>query len=99
MATAKPTVKRPWADHGTKTAPSDGRRDTGYVLNDVPTRAELNALLSELTSLERYVMQTGISDWDSAETYAVNDIVRDATSGLIYKLTTTSGITATRPAL
>jgi hypothetical protein len=99
MATTKPTVQRPWADTGTKTPPNDGRRNTGYVLNDIPTRAEVNALINELTRAERYLMQTGISDWDAAETYVINDQVRDATSGLFYKLTSTSGITATRPGL
>jgi hypothetical protein len=92
MSTTKPTVQRPWADTGTKTPPNDGRRNTGYVLNDIPTRAEINALINELTRAERYLMQAGISEWDAAETYVVGDLVRDPGDGLHYRLMTTAGI-------
>lgn len=100
MATTKPSVQRPWADTGTKTpAPNDSRRNTGYVHNDMPTIPELNALLSELTSLERYVMQVGISDWDAAETYGINNIVRDPTDGELYVCDVAAPVVGTRPGL
>lgn len=93
----KPTVQRPWADTGTKIAPSDGRRNTGYIHNDAPTWQELNALLNELTTLERYVMKVGISTWDAAETYGVGDIVRDTVDGELYVCDIAAPVVGTRP--
>jgi len=99
MPITKPSVQRPWAEGGQRTPiPSDGRRNTGYVLNDIPTRAELNALLFEVTEAYRYLMKVGVSEWDANETYAVGDTVRDPTDLRIYQLRTLTGIvTSTRP--
>ena len=98
MPNAKPAVQRPWAEGGARTpVPNDGRRNTGFIHNDIPTREELNALLFELTEGQRYLMEAGISTWDTAETYAVGDLVRDPLDGLHYRLMTTSGIDLTQP--
>jgi len=92
MPITKPSVQRPWADSGTKTPPSDGRRNTGYVLNDIPTRAELNALLFEVTEAYRYLMKVGVALWDANETYGLNDRVVDPADARVYQLTNLTGL-------
>lgn len=76
MALTKPPVLPPWADAGDKIQPSNAEIQAGWPLSSIPpSRQRFNWLLNFLSNGVRYLSRRGISDWDSTETYDVNDRV------------------------
>jgi hypothetical protein len=80
MAITRPPVLTPWADTGLKTQPSSGQFSSGYATPARPGYRQFNWLFNHAMNGIRYLARRGIADWDSAETYAVGDLVRDTYS-------------------
>lgn len=78
MAIVKPTVQAtPFADAGSKVAPTGGFLTNGFPSLALVTRGFLNWAINKSDNAIEYFMTHGISDWDAAEGgYAVGAMVR-----------------------
>jgi hypothetical protein len=95
----KPAVLPWWAETAANPAdieqPSNSFITAGWPLSAIPpARQFFNWILNRADAGLRYLLQRGISDWDSAEDgYGAGDVVRDP-SGLFFRLegTATTGL-------
>lgn len=90
MAITKPPVLPPWADTAANPAdivqPSNAEISAGWPQSATPpSRQRFNWILNFCANAVRYLVRRGIADYDAAETYAVDDIVRGDVNGLIYR--------------
>lgn len=81
MAITKPPVLPPWADTaapGTdKVQPTDAEIAAGWLSSTTPpSRQRFNWILNFCANAVRYFSRRGLTDWDSAETYQLDDIAR-----------------------
>jgi hypothetical protein len=86
-AYVKPAVRSAWGETaaGTDlTDPGNTYASAGWQLGVKPPRQYFNWVLNYTFEGVRYLCQKGISDWDVAETYPVNAIVRGPDGVLYY---------------
>lgn len=81
MSITKPAVLPPWADTAVPTTdivqPPNGFISAGWPLSSVPpSRQYFNWAMNYAANGIRYFSRRGIADYDAAETYLPNDIVR-----------------------
>jgi hypothetical protein len=81
MAIIKPPVIPPWADTaapGTDVVqPTNAEISAGWVQSTTPpSRQRYNWILNFLANAVRYFSRRGIPDYDPAETYQPNDLIR-----------------------
>jgi len=89
MAITKPPVLPPWADTaapGTDIVqPTNEQITAGWQQSTTPpSRQRFNWLFNFCTNAVRYFSRRGIVDWDPAETYMADDIVR-GDNGRLYR--------------
>lgn len=77
MALTRPVIIPPWAETGDKSAqPSDSEIQGGWPLTTTPpSRQKFNWLLNFLANAVRYLVNRGVADWSSSETYGVGAVV------------------------
>lgn len=98
----KPAVLPPWAATATPTTdivqPTNTFISQGWPLSSTPpSRQYFNWVLNYSTNGVRYLTKTGISAWDSAETYSINDVTQN--SGYIYQSNVNSNSGNTPPSV
>lgn len=81
MAITKPPVLPPWADAATPETdivqPTNEEISDGWPSSTTPpSRQRWNWVLNFCANAVRYFSRRGLADWDSAETYQLDDIVR-----------------------
>lgn len=89
MAITKPPVLPPWADTATPDTdivqPTNEQISAGWPLSETPpSRQRFNWILNFCANAVRYFSRRGVVDYDSTETYQLDDIVR-GDNGLIYR--------------
>ncbi len=92
---AKPAVRDAWADSaasGDITDPGNSFVAAGWLSSTTPpARQYWNWALNYPSEGVRYLMQRGVVDWDTLETYAVGAVVR-YTDGNLYQSLSASNI-------
>lgn len=96
MAITKPPVLPAWAETATPTTdivqPSDAEISAGWPLSTTPpARQRFNWVLNFCANAVRYFCRYGVPDYDAAETYATNAIIR-GDDGKIYRSKVDSNI-------
>lgn len=81
LAQTKPPVLPPWALTAVPTTdivqPSNSFISAGWQSSSTPpSRQYFNWVLNHATNGVQYLIKRGISDWDTAETYSVGDVVQ-----------------------
>jgi hypothetical protein len=91
MAIVKPQVRRPWAESAVSTEivdPGESFVANGFQRSAIPPpRQFLNWVLNYCMNGLRYLCRRGICDYDPAETYSPNDIVRGDDNCVYQSLT------------
>lgn len=90
MAIIKPPVLPPWAETAASPAdivqPSNAEIQAGWPQSATPpSRQRFNWILNFCANAVRYFSRRGLVDYDAAETYAVDDLVRGDDQGRIYR--------------
>lgn len=88
MTYSKPAVRNAWADTAVPTTdivdPGNAIVTEGWLQSTTPpARQYFNWVLNWSAAAIRYFCQTGISTWDSSETYQINAIVQSG--GILYQ--------------
>ncbi len=91
----KPAVRDAWADAaaaGDITDPGNAFVSAGWLSSSTPpARQYFNWVLNYNGNGVRYLMQNGVSSWDTLETYPIYGLTRDS-SGILYESLATSNI-------
>lgn len=90
MAIIKPPVLPPWADTAANPAdivqPTNLEIAAGWPQSATPpSRQRFNWILNFCANAVRYFSRRGLVDYDAAETYGVDDLVRGDDNGKIYR--------------
>lgn len=79
----RPNVLPVWAESGDVVQPTSPEIGAGWPLTNVPpSRQRFNWILNWIANGVRYLLQVGVSAWDSGETYRIGSRVQH--SGLTY---------------
>ena len=84
---SKPAVRDAWgltAGASNLQDPGNTYASTGWPLGAKPPRQYMNWVLNSVMGGIRYLCQSGIPDWDAAETYQYAQYVKDS-NGYIYR--------------
>lgn len=72
MTQIRPTTLPVWAEAGDKAQPSNSEINNGWPNSTIPpSRQRFNWILNFLANGMRYLLQRGIAEWDSAESYPI----------------------------
>lgn len=83
----KPTVRQAWAETATGTDiqdPGNTFAAAGWPIGQKPPRQYMNWVLNYCFEGIRYLCQSGVVDWDVAETYPVGSVARGP-DGILYR--------------
>lgn len=84
-----------WASTGDKVKPTDAAYKNGELINTEPSRTRFNYMLYNLDKAVNYILQRGIAEWKSGQSYALNSHVVDPSTGIIYRALVNNSVSLT----
>lgn len=85
--TTKPTIKNVWATSGLKVEPSEGKMDTGWIVERPPHQFQ-NWLQNRVDQFIKHVNEAGIPAWDAVTVYTGGKSYVQGSDGFVYKALT-----------
>lgn len=83
----KPSIKNVWATSGLIVEPSEGKVDTGWIVERPPHQFQ-NWLQNRSDQFIKHVNEAGIPAWDAVTVYTANRSYAQGSDGKIYKCLT-----------